>query len=211
MIEIHLKRKWKKMRWRFLLGGAAFVGAFSLGAMLTPITESTATTINKEAVYPLTPSQTAVQKNVDQERLNSYCPISGETRGVAGMGKQFAGSMSEQIAKALGMTMDELRSARVEGKSVADLAKEKGVNEDNLVADLLQARKSELEQLVKNGKITQERMDAMLDQMESNIEVAIQRNTVGPMNGQGGKKGMGQGRGWNGNSNNQQIQQGNQL
>lgn len=199
------------MRWKFLLGGAAFVGVFSLGAMLTPITESTASTINKEAVSPLTSTQPAAQKNADQERLNSYCPISGETGGMAGMGKQFAGSMSEQIAKALGMTMDELRSARVEGKSVADLAKEKGVNEDKLVADLLQTRKSELEQLVKDGKITQEQMNAMMNQMESNIEEAIQRNTVGSMNGQGRQKGMGQGRGWNNNSNNQQIQQCNQL
>jgi len=199
------------MRWRFLLGGAAFVGLFSLGAMLTPITESTATTINKEAVNPLTSYQAASQKNADLERLNSYCPISGEARGMAGMGKQFAGSMSEQIAKALGMTIDELRSARVEGKSVADLTKEKGVNENMLVADLLQARKSELEQLVKDGKITQEQMNTMMDQIEDNIQEAIQRNTAGPMKGHGGQKGMGHGKGWNSNSNNQQTQQGNQL
>lgn len=199
------------MKWRFLLGGAAFAGAFSLGAMLSPITESTATTINKEAVNPQTTNQIADQNNANQVQLNSNCPISGEVRGMARMGKQFGGSMSEQIANALGITMDELISARMEGKSVADLAKEKGIKEDKLIADLLQARKTELEQLVKDGKITQEQMDIMMEHMEFNIKEAIQRNMVGPMKGHGGKKGMGHGRGWNSNSNNQAIQQGSQL
>lgn len=199
------------MKWGYLLGGAAFAGAFSLGALLTPITESNATMM-KESVNQLATNQTAEQSNGNLENFNSNCPISGEARGMGRMGHQFAGSMSEQIAKVLGMTLDELRSARTDGKSVAEIAKEKGMNEDKLVADLLQARKTELAQLVKEGNMTQEQMDAMMERMESNIQAAIQRQSVGPMHGNGGKKGMGHGRGWNTQSNNQQpIQQSNQL
>ena len=200
------------MKWGYLLGGAVFVGAFSLGALLTPISESTATMINEESINPLATYQTAEQSNESLEKFNSNCPISGEARGMGRMGYQFTGSMSEQIAKVLGMTTGELRSARTEGKSVAELAQDKGMNEDKLVADLLQARKTELAQLVKDGKIIQEQMDAMMEHMEANIKVAIQRQTVGPMHGNGGKKGMGHGRGWNSQSNYQQpIQQSNEL
>ena len=50
----------------------------------------------------------------------------------AGMGQLFAGTMPNIIAETLGMTVDELQVARAGGKSVADLAKEKGIKLDDL-------------------------------------------------------------------------------
>lgn len=121
-----------------------------------------------------------------------------------GMGKLFAGSMPKVIAGALGMTEDELQAERAGGKSVADLAKEKGVSVDKIKDEMIKERKAQLAQLVKDGKITQEQMDAMLKNMETMMDQAIQRDTVGPMNGRGGKMGMGNGGGGCGAMGNQQ-------
>lgn len=114
-----------KMKFKTLLGGVALVGAFSIGALLSPITESTATTINEKVVNPLSSDQTAEQNNLMQENMDEICPITGEARGMARMGRHFAGS-----------------------------------------------------------------------------EFAPPCDTFGPMNGNGGKRGMGQGGRWNYNSNN---------
>ena len=63
---------------------------------------------------------------------------------------------------------------------------------------------SQLEQLVKDGKITQEQMDSMLNNMETMIKQAIERDTIGPMNGRGGRMGIENGGNGSGNFANQQ-------
>lgn len=184
------------MKWKNILLGSAFVGVFSLGAMFAPIGEPTATTTNDLGNGKnLSAVQTANEKDAPKTEADFTCPMTGEpmgsgagmgTRGM--MGKNFAGAMPEVIAEELGMTVDELQAARNEGKSVADLAEAKGVKVDALVAKMVESRKADLEQLVKDGKMTQEQMDTMLKNMESMMENAIERDTVGPVNG--GKNGM---------------------
>lgn len=176
------------MNWKVVLGGGAFIGAFTLGALFNPIGESAAT-------IKADNSAKAVQTTNQNQNIN--CPMKGQGNG-AQMGQRFAGSMKAVIANALGMTEDELQAARAGGKSVADLAKEKNIKEADLLAKMVQSRKAELEKLVKSGDLTQAQMDQMLKNMEAKMKAAIQRDTVGPMNGQGGKRGMGQ----RGNCNN---------
>lgn len=184
----------------FLIGGA-FIGAFSLGAYAAPLNESHANTEGISISKNLAAVQTANESTASQQGQDHFtCPMTGNG---AGMGQMFAGTMPKTIAEALGMTVDELQAARAEGKSVADLAKEKGIKLDDLTNKMINARKSQLEQLVKDGKITQGQMDIMLSNMKTMIEQAIERDTIGPVNGRKGRMGNGHGEKWNDNTNQQ--------
>lgn len=195
------------MKWKYLLAGGTIVGAFALGAMFAPINEPSAVT-NADKQLPLV--QTADEKgNTEVETENYTCPMTGAPMGKGagmGMGHYFAGTMHSVIADALGMTEEELQSARSEGKSVADLAKEKGVKVEDLVSKMVESRKAQLDQLVKDGKMTQEQMDAMLKNMEAMMKTGIERDFAGPMHGNSGGMGMmGQGGRWNTSGVNQQF------
>jgi hypothetical protein len=183
------------MKWKNLLIGGAFIGVFSLGAMFAPIGKPTATTTNDGVTAKnLAVVQTADEKDTTEGEFT--CPMTGEPMGSAGgmmgsragMGMFFAGSNQEVIADALGMTVAELKAARSEGKSVADLAEAKGVKVETIVAKMVESRKADLEKLVKDGKMTQEQMDTMLKNMESMMKNAVESDGFGPMNG--GKNGM---------------------
>ena len=206
------------MTGKSLLVGGAFVGVFLLGAMFSPIGEPVA---NEDAAQGVGPRYQVVQtadnptETPNQETVGYIFPNSGEQMGRAGMGRghgmgmgrgqgmgngapmgaHFSMNMPELIADALGLTVDELQTATSEGKSVADLAEEKGIAIEELVAKLVEARKAELELLVNEGTLSQTQMETMLENMEAMMKNAIERGMVGPMNGRGGGPGncLGQG------------------
>ncbi len=195
------------MKWSYLLTAGAFVGVFSLGAMFAPIGKPSAN-VNEQAVSNnLSVVQTADNKEATQKGQDGFtCQMTGEPMGNrSGMGMM--GSMKESVADALGMSVDDYLAARKDGKSIADLAKEKGVKVKEIVKVMTDSRKTELEKLVKEGKLTQEQMDNMLKNMESMMEQAIERNGMGPMHGRG--MGMGQGGRCGSDQDNQQSQTGN--
>jgi hypothetical protein len=191
-----------EMKWKNLLISGALVGAFSLGAMFAPIDELAANT-NDDNVVKNGPSVKAVPLTANKNAAVNTCPVTGEKVGnAAGMMREnFSGTMHEMIAVELGMTAEELYTARFEGKSIAELAEEKGLDVNALNEKMLHARKAELEQLVKDGEITEVQKNLMLENMEARIKTAIEREKTGPMNGRGG--GMGQGRGYHHGMGNQ--------
>jgi len=66
------------------------------------------------------------------------------------------------IAKALGLTETELMTALRDGKTIAQLAQEKGVSTETIVNALVAAEKARLDQAVADGKLTQAQADALL-------------------------------------------------
>jgi hypothetical protein len=72
----------------------------------------------------------------------------------------------DAAAKALGMTPVELFSALHEGKTLEDVAKDKGVDvqtvQDAIKAAQEEAAKARIEQAVKDGELTREQADWML-------------------------------------------------
>jgi hypothetical protein len=196
-----------------LLVAGAFVGVFSLGALLAPIGESSANTVNA-SIKKMSVTQTATGTETPKGETDSYnCPMDGASMGGGAgmMGQHFAGTMPAVIAEALGMTVEELQTARQDGKSLADIAADKGVQEKDLLATMIQSKKVEFEKLVKDGTMTKDQMDQMLKNMEAMMETAIQQDTFGMMNGKGmmngngGKMGMGFGGRGNNNQNDQEI------
>jgi hypothetical protein len=187
------------MKKKNLVLAGAFLGVFSLGAMFSPIGQSEANTIQNSIKY-VPGFQTATANDSTQQTATNYsCPITGQPmgNGVGMMGSYFAGTNVTIIADALGITQDELQTALNSGKTISDLAEEKGVSVDSLVDTIIQSRKVDLEQAVTDGKITQEQMDYMLENMESHITVMIEDGSYGPQNGRGRGMGMmgGMGRG----------------
>lgn len=175
------------MKWNYVLAAGAFIGVFSLGAMFSPIEKSSAT-VNDQKLPVV---QTTNENEPSQQGQAGYsCPMNGGQMG-SGVRMGMMGSMNTVIADALGMTIEEFQAARKDEKSVADLAKEKGISVEELLAVMLESKKSNLEQLVKDGNLTQEQMDSMLENMRTMMKQAIERDTTGPMQGRG--KGMGYG------------------
>ena len=79
-------------------------------------------------------------------------------------------SLIAVAADKLGMTVDELTTRLQGGKTVADLAQEKGVDLQTIVDAFMAARQEALNQAVTDGKITQEQADQMLENMGDMIE-----------------------------------------
>ncbi len=107
------------------------------------------------------------------------------------MGQYFAGSMLDDIAQVLGITEDELYQLRSSGKSIADIAKDKGISTEKITETILKEKKEQLDQLVKDGKITEEQRDYIMDLMDVNIKDAISNDDFGPAFRGNGARGQG--------------------
>ena len=75
-----------------------------------------------------------------------------------------------QLAEALNMSVDELKSEIQSGKTVAELAGEKGVNLDSLIKNLTQKTAERLNQAVAQGKITQQQADQRLSTLKNELK-----------------------------------------
>lgn len=76
-------------------------------------------------------------------------------------------------ADALGMTVAELRTAVENGKTLADLAEEKGVAQGALVEALVAVAKERMAAAVTDGRLTQEQADARAAYLETRITASL--------------------------------------
>jgi len=97
----------------------------------------------------------------------------------------------DSMAKALGITTDELYTELNNGKTLSELASEIGLDKAALVAELESAHQAGLAQAVTDGILTEEQADAMLSQMAGNYEWMIDNMGAGAGYGMmGGRGGM---------------------
>lgn len=85
-------------------------------------------------------------------------------------------------AEVLGVTRDELRTAAREGRTLADLAREKDVSQDVLVDALATAENRRLAQAVRAGRLTQQQAD----QRGAGAEIRIRERLDDPIARHGG-------------------------
>ena len=90
----------------------------------------------------------------------------------------------QSLAKTLGLTPDELTTQLNNGKTLTQLAQEKGITEEQLASALETAVKASLNQLVAGGKLTQDQADQMLEHMAGNYLWMVEHWSS--MNGAGG-------------------------
>ena len=79
------------------------------------------------------------------------------------MGGWVGSENHDVLAEQLGMTADELQAELQAGKTITELAEEKGVD---LQANRIEAMKEQIQQAVEDGRMTQEQADWMLDGLE---------------------------------------------
>lgn len=108
-----------------------------------------------------------------------------------------AGVVSDAVAKLLGMSTEDIYAERSAGKTLADIAKEKGVTDQQVIDAMLAGQKEVVDQALADGRVTQEQADWMLERMKTNAPLKLS-NPFGP-GGMGGMRGGGHGR-WGGTS-----------
>ena len=96
-----------------------------------------------------------------------------------------AGVVSGAITQLLGMSQQDIYAARSSGKTLAEIAKEKGVTDQQLIDAMLSSRQEVINQAVKDGRITQAQAEWMLSNMKTMAPQMI-NNSFGP----GGMRGM---------------------
>ncbi|MBN1890046.1 MAG: hypothetical protein JW850_18765 [Thermoflexales bacterium] len=104
---------------------------------------------------------------------SSTCPCGGAGGGLRG------GFMQEQVAKALGMTTEELVEARADGQTLAEIAKEKGVDEQSVIDAMLAAPKDALALALKYERVSQEQAAWVEKAMETMAPLML-TNPFGP-------------------------------
>lgn len=109
----------------------------------------------------------------------------------------FFGGVAAELSKLLGLSPEQIAEKRQAGESLADIAKDRGVSEDQVIDTMINARKKILDERVKAGIITQEQENAILDRMRTNMSARIKDPAIGPgAGGCGGCIGGGPGAGF---------------
>ena len=96
----------------------------------------------------------------------------GGGRGGMGMGGP-QNSLVATAAPELGMIQTDLVATLNTGKTIADVAKDKGVALDKIVDAAMAVRKAALDQSVTSGRMTQAQADTMLATMKTNITAQL--------------------------------------
>ena len=75
-------------------------------------------------------------------------------------------AVEQAAADKLGMSLQDLQTQLHSGKSLSDVAKDKGVSEQDLRSAMATAAKTQLDQAVKDGKLTQAQADSVLQRIQ---------------------------------------------
>jgi len=92
----------------------------------------------------------------------------------------------QKAAEALGMTQADLQTELQSGKTLAQVAQEKGVATQTLVDALLVQPKADLAQQVASGRITQAQADQELQELTNRIQTLINSGQPGRTGGWSG-------------------------
>lgn len=88
-------------------------------------------------------------------------------------GKLHQPQLLQAAAQKLGLTEAQLRDELKSGKSLAQIAQEKGVSRDDLRTAMLDAVRSQVNQAVQNGKLTQDQANQVISRIEQVIDRLI--------------------------------------
>jgi hypothetical protein len=98
-------------------------------------------------------------------------PWGGPPRGMGlQLGLDVKGGAIDAAAGALGLSRDDLVAKLKAGKSIADVAKDQGKSLDDVKTAISDAVAKELDQRVKDGKLTSDQRDKLLTALKSHID-----------------------------------------
>ncbi|PKM78304.1 MAG: hypothetical protein CVU90_03320 [Firmicutes bacterium HGW-Firmicutes-15] len=130
-----------------------------------------------------------------QNRANASgianCVGNGQGRGNG----QAPQTMLKAVAELTNQDIATIIQERKDGKSLLDIAKEKGVTEAALIDKVVADNQIRLKGLLDAGTITQAQYDTCVAQMQTRVKENLERTTMGKGNGQGTGMRQGQGNG----------------
>ena len=85
---------------------------------------------------------------------------------------------TEAVSELLSLSPEEIKEERELGKSLVEIAEEKGVSEDALIEAIMAAPKEAIEQKVEDGILTQDRANQMLERLEQGVIWRINRTDI---------------------------------
>ncbi len=159
-------------------------------------------TADKAEIAAAVKAGTMTQAQADERIANLTAHVTDEVNGVAGgpgghgggMGKGGRGGHGADdvaaAAKALGMTDADVTAALESGKTLATLAKDKGVDLQRVTDAIVAVDKAEIAAAVKAGTMTQ----AQADERIANLTAHVTDEVNGVAGGPGGHGGFGGGR-----------------
>jgi DNA-binding CsgD family transcriptional regulator len=152
---------------------------------------------NSPAVVASADSTTDASQLGTLEAEGMVSAESAETSSGAIAGPTSRPSPLAEAAKALGMTEAELKTELVAGKSIADVAKAKSIDLDEVIAKLTAAFKAHLDEEVASGEHTQAEADAKLAEFKTRVTEMVNKTGL-PMRGGKGGPGGHEGKGGHG-------------
>jgi hypothetical protein len=163
--------------------------------LTTAVTDGTLTQAQADARLALAKADAEVL--LDQTFEAQNMPGFGRRDGF-GMGMGV--NMMSVIAEQLGIEQTALWTELQSGKTIAQLAEEKGVSTDAIVEAIVAAHKAVIDSAVAAGTLTQEQADSRLELMTSHIQAMLDGTmmTTGGMGGFGPRGDMGMGMGGHG-------------
>ncbi|MBU5592865.1 YckD family protein [Clostridium sp. MSJ-4] len=103
-------------------------------------------------------------------KVRNQCNKLGAGRLVGKKGYEFK---LEALAKKLNMSIDELSKLRAEGKTFYQIAKEKGLSDEDYKSVMKEARMATIDKAIEEGKITKEQGDEIKAKIEENMKNCI--------------------------------------
>lgn len=90
---------------------------------------------------------------------------------------------------ALGLTADELKTALGDDKSLADVAKDKGVDVQKVIDAIVASQTTAINQAVTDGKLTQDQATKLLTDVAARVEKLVNAQGIGGQGPAGGHRG----------------------
>lgn len=127
-------------------------------------------------------------------------PAQAAKLGIRWFGVGGPRSAVNDAAKILNMVPEEVLAAKRSGKTLGQIAEEKGMTSSELADRIVAVRTQKVETLVAEGKITRQVADSALANLKENIKAAVDKEplgrcAVGEGTGCGGQGGCGTKRG----------------
>jgi len=113
-----------------------------------------------------------LKANFNQKILNTTTSSQQQNVG-CGYGFGMYTNMQELVAKALGISLDELVSKIQNGQTINDILKEKKLTVDQFKSKLYDLRVNEINKLLKDGNITKEQADFLKQHIQTYIQNCI--------------------------------------
>lgn len=170
------------------LAGAVGVGGLTAGAVLGPAVASaatgstSATTALDHRISEIEAALAGLVKNgtLTQTQADKVATTLDQKLPHGRQGRHGLGRPNLQVAaSALGMTKAQLAEQLRAGKSLADVAKAKGVSTDTLVAKLVTAAQKEIAAAVKAGRLTQAQADSREVNLKAHVTQLVNRPGLG--------------------------------